>query len=115
MKLKDRFRKSLFSFFKEEILNIVKPEPIVPYSDVGVVRYESRNMDLTRLTASIKLSDKENMYEPAHVIYEKQVENLRKELFNKAMEFCHVEERSVTDPYLYDSREIIVHLYVGKR
>ncbi len=115
MKIKNRFRKALFSFFKEEILESVKPEPIIPYSDVGVSRYGPRTMDLTKLSASINLGDQESMHEPAHVQYERQLDSLRKELFKKAMEFCHVEERSVTDPYLYDSREIIVNLYVGKK
>jgi hypothetical protein len=107
--MKNRFKKALFAFFKDEILDAVKYNPLGNYeTQVTVV---SKTLNFEELKCEIAVSDRMNGDPRA---YENSLREARTALIDKAMEFIQVDEQSVFDPNIYDERRIRCSLFVGK-
>jgi hypothetical protein len=112
MKLKSRFKKALFAFFKEEILASVgynKP--------MQTIQHVCKEMIMTEIRAEILLSDSdsERYGVPANVVYEESLKEARRKLFEESMNFINIDEKSVIDPHIYPTRAIKLSLFVGLR
>ena len=103
-----RFKKALFAFFKDEILDAVK------YNAIGNIETEvvvvSNTLKFEKLTCEISVSDRMNG-DPRH--YENSLREARNSLVNKALEFIEIDEMSVFDPNIYDERRIKCSLFLG--
>jgi hypothetical protein len=112
MKLKSRFKKALFAFFKEEILSSVGYN-----QPMQVVQHVCKEMRMTEIRSEILLDDRDNQRYgvPANVIYEKSLDEARRRLFEESMKFIQIDEKSVIDPHIYPTRAIKVSLFVGVR
>ena len=107
--MKNRFKKALFAFFKDEILDAVKYNPLGNYeTQVTVV---SKTLNFEELKCEIATSDRMSGDPRA---YENSLREARAALIDKAMEFIKVDEQSVFDPNIYDERRIRCSLFVGK-
>ena len=108
-KLKLRFKKALFAFFKEEILesvgHIPTASPTVNISHLNFIEIKSK----------IILDDRNQMFEPSNIVYERALEKCRKEIFEEAMKFVVVDEDTVINPIYYPHRAISVSLLVSKK
>jgi hypothetical protein len=112
MKLKSRFKKALFAFFKEEILSSVGYN-----QPMQTIQHICKEMRMTEIRSEILLSDRdsERYGMPANVVYEKSLEEARRMLFEESMKFIQIDEKSVIDPHIYPTRAIKVSLFVGVR
>jgi len=112
MKLKSRFKKALFAFFKEEILSSVGYN-----QPMQTIQHICKEMRMTEIRSEILLSDvgSERYGLPANVVYEKSLEEARRRLFEESMKFIQIDEKSVIDPHIYPTRAIKVSLFVGVR
>jgi len=111
MKLKQRFKKALFAFFKDEILKSVG------YEGKRTV-FETKGVDFTEIRSEIMISqDHYPMYHqqmPFEYMYEEKLKQARQEIFEKAMDHIIIDERSVMDLGVFPHRAIKVSLFVGK-
>jgi len=113
-KLKNRLKRSLFEFFKDQILNCVDHRKFVE------IEYKSVDLDFVRLESSISfnpsdISNFNGYHAPAHVFYERELSEAKKQLFDAAMQHVYVREESVVNQHVFDQREIRLTLFVAKR
>src|SRR6056297_1924042 len=94
MKLKQRFKKALFAFFKDEILKNVG------YEGKHTV-FETKGVDFTEIRSEIMLQEESSKFYPTGIpfeyLYEDRLKQARQEIFEKAMEHIVIDERSVMD------------------
>jgi hypothetical protein len=112
MKIKSRFKKALFAFFKDEILSSVGYN-----QPMQTIQHICKEMKMTEIRSEILLSDRdsERYGMPATVVYEKSLEEARRRLFEESMKFIQIDEKSVIDPHIYQARAIRVSLFIGVR
>jgi hypothetical protein len=109
-KLKLKFKRALFAFFKEEILNSVG------YSgNIQKVEIVTKELKLTEIKAEILLNvtEKYPHNEPIGIVYEKALERAKEKLFNESMKFIQIENKSIMDSHIYPHRVIRVSLFIG--
>ena len=106
-KLKLRFKKALFVFFKEEILEAVGYQREI---HVNI----SKEFHIAEIKSQIIIDDRESYLShiPPTVLYEKALEKAKKELFEQSMKFIKVDESSIVDQNIYGHRAIKVKLMV---
>jgi len=109
MKLKDRFKKALFAFFKNEILEAVSWKGTV----LEKTQIVSAELKFTEIKADIFIQDTTNALVPASVVYERSLREAREKIFEEAMKMVVIDERSVMDTNIYPHRVIRVSLFVG--
>jgi hypothetical protein len=111
MKIKDRFKKALFAFFKDEILKNVGYN-----GDVRHVTICETHLKFTEIKAEILFDDKNEQVKyglPTGYIYEKALESARTKLFEETMKYVIVDKNSIIDQHLYTHRAIRLSLFVG--
>lgn len=109
MGIKNRFKRALFSFFKEDILKEVGYD--YGYKQVEFVCNE---MKMVEIKSEILLADNSMSLAPPHLLYEKELENCKRRLFEESMKYIKIDERSVMDSHIYDARAIRVSLFIGE-
>lgn len=116
-KLKMKFKRALFAFFKEEILSIVKFNPKA--SDVLIVPPPpiDRHFNGTTIFADILLNDRrdydDRIKSPAEH-YENALEKARKALFKEFIKYIKVDDYNIVDPQIYGARKITLAIKVQK-
>jgi septum formation topological specificity factor MinE len=101
MKLKRRFKKALFAFFKDEIINSVDFDEKSERIKSEIVIEESRQMN--------------NM--PFEYVYEEALNKCKHDLFQKVMKHIQIDNQSVMETNLYrnNTRAIRVSLFIGNK
>lgn len=109
-KLKARFKRALFAFFKDEIL-----------SSIGRIEskeiYDEKGIKMTLLQKEIVLNERE-IYEKGALIgeiYEVAMRKAKNELITEAIKFIQVDEKSLLDENVFWNRKIRISLFVGKK
>jgi hypothetical protein len=118
MKFRDRFRKALFAFFKEEILKEVQ----VPQDQLGLIHNKeiirTSNIPVQTLEYTIQLDSSEHtpfkFGEPADFVFNRAAAKAHKELFDELIRHVTVDSRALLDPSIYGRREIRFSVLVGK-
>lgn len=116
MKLKDRFRKGLFAFFKEEILEAVTP----PAHSLG--DSIERNCIVERkipymIATTLDIDEERDIRAygvPANIIFEKRIGQAREKLFEEFVKFVDVDSADLLRPDLYGRRRVRLSIFVGK-
>lgn len=115
-KLKMKFKRALFAFFKEEILTAVKysykPNEAILVPSAPIERiFNGRT-----IYAEILLEDRfdERMQESPAESYHKAITKARKCLFDEFCKYVKVDEVSVVDPRIYGDRIIRIYVNVQK-
>lgn len=106
MNLRLRFKKALFAFFKEEILEAVGHNP-----KVQIVEHVSGGMRVRELKSEILIEGYPTM--DIKPVYEKALDKAKQELFNSVMDFIKIDHHSVIDSHTYPHRAIRLSLFVG--
>jgi len=102
--MKRRFKKALFAFFKDEILNSVSPNPNCA---LGEIEYTTSGIDFKKISCEIQVkADHPGAYE-----YELQ--EARFKLTEEALKHVKVDRDSVFDPYISGTRRIKCSLFIG--
>lgn len=115
--LKIRFKRTLFAFFKEEILSVLNYDTKQTQKKI---EYRSELLSFTRIDEYIILDENRMSIDsirygvPQSVLYKDALENCKKRLFDSSMEFIKVDESSVMDSSIYEGRKIRVSLFLGK-
>jgi len=112
MKLKNRFKKALFSFFKDEIM-----ESVGFNGDVVEHQYITHQMKLTEIKAEIHIDENNSQMmhgKPSGLIYEEALEVAKKQIFEQSMKHIKVDTASIMDSHIYNGRVIKVSLFVGQ-
>ena len=107
-----RIKRALFELFRDEILNFVGHSK----QEVTMYRVEE-NIRFTKVQSQIILQ-KESDYPfgiSPEIAYEKALSKAKINLFNDAMKFVQVDERSVLDEFPREGRIIKLSLYIGKK
>lgn len=107
-KLKLKFKRALFAFFKEEILEAVGFK-----QPVERVEFISRELKFTQITTPIVLDERDTNFSPVGIAYEKALDQAKRKLFDESMKFIHIESKDVINSYVYPRREIRVSLFIG--
>ena len=112
MKLKSRFKKALFAFFKDEILSSVGYN-----QPMQTIQHICKEMKMTEIRSEIILDERDNQRYgmPANMVYEKSLEDARRRLFEESMKYIQVDEKSIIDQNIYQARAIRVSLFIGIR
>ena len=113
MKIKERFKKALFAFFKDEILKNVGYN-----GDVRHVTVSENCVRFTEIKAEILFDDKDEQVRyglPAGYMYEKALEKARKTLFEESMKYVVIDKHSILDERVYPHRAIRISLFVGNQ
>ena len=114
MKLKTRFKKALFNFFKEEILEHTKPE-----AEQWCVRtIKEDKFELVELKNRIEFGNGDFAHNvPIELIFEKAKRDSIKELINKATPFIEINTNSLfgLDYYEREKKIIEYSLFVGRK
>jgi len=105
-KLKARFKKALFAFFKDEILNAVGYN-----GTIQKLQIVTKELEFSEIKAEILLEERYG--EPIVIVYERALESAKRRLFEESMKFIHIDESSIMDSHVYPHRAIRVSLYVG--
>lgn len=112
MGLKERIKKSLYVFFKDEI------EESLQLSDrthIAVVpQIEHRVLEYQELCAEIRFSPSDMNFGQDPYAYEKLLDKCRQELFREVMKYVKVEEQNLIDPRLRNARGVFMSIFVGK-
>ena len=106
MKIKHRFRKALFAFFKDEIIKVT--------GIVSHIEMVSKELEFTHIRSEIILDDSRDMRYPTGVLYEQALEECKVELFQEAIKHVHINESSVMESQMFGGRRIEVSLFIGK-
>lgn len=111
-KLKSRFKKALFAFFKDEILNSVGYTGAIQQ-----VQIVTKELKFTEIKSEILLDERDSQRygEPIGIVYEKALENAKRRLFEESLKFIQVDEKSIMDSHIYPHRAIRVSLFVGSQ
>ncbi len=111
-KLKQRFKKALFAFFKDEILSSVGY-----MGEVSTYKYNTRDIRFTEIKSEIMFDERsEQRYnKPIGHIYEMALDEARKRLFEESMKYIQIDERSVMDRGIYNHRAIRISLLIGNK
>jgi hypothetical protein len=110
-KLKLKFKRALFAFFKEEILNSVGHS-----GNIQQVQIATKELKYTEIKAEILLNENGISHynnEPIGIAYEKALEHAKEKLFNESMKFIQIENKSIMDSHIYPHRAIRVSLFIG--
>ena len=109
MKLRKRFKKALFAFFKDEIMDAVGYSGTISHAVI-------KEANIIELKAEIILdrSTQKNLSIPIDIAYEYALSDAKKKLFEEAMKFIVIDSNSVFDPIVYPHRAIRLSLFVGK-
>ena len=112
MKMKKRFKESLFAFFKDEIMKAAG------WDDVGVdhVQFVCKEVKMTQIKSEIRLGveSRESYGAPPGVIYQEALEQCKRRLFDKTIKYIQIDERSIMDHTSYNERAIRVSLMIGE-
>jgi hypothetical protein len=111
MKLKDRFKKAVFNFFKQEIMEQVGY--FEPFRHTEVVNKE---YVFQKVEAEIRLSSSQQYLteEPLDSLYARAVEECKSRLFEECMKYAQIDVASVLKHSPYRDKAIRVTLYVGQ-
>jgi glucose-6-phosphate-specific signal transduction histidine kinase len=105
--MKHRFKKALFAFFKDEILNA---------TDYGkpfeTIQHVVSEVKFTELRSQIRLPQGIN-YNDTQSTYERSLASCKHELFNEAMKHIKVDTESLMGRQQFRERVIEVSLLVG--
>ena len=106
--MKKRFKKALFAFFKDEILNAVMR---VENSEHQThVQFISKTLEFKELKVEIATMDRQSMNPRA---YEDSLREARHVLIDEALKYIQVDESSVFDEDIYNERRIKCSLFIG--
>lgn len=107
-KIKTRFKRALYGFFKEEILNSIG------YSEpVKKIEFISKEMQIKELKAEFVLDDNSLMSQPFSYVWSRQLEKVKKDLFDECMNHIKIDSYSITDPRVSREKIIKVSLFIG--
>lgn len=107
-KLKEKFKRAIFAFFKEEILNAVEARPF-PVREINI-----SPLNLKKLETQIIFDDDFGMT-PVPILYHQAVQKARHELFEESLKYIEVDANSVISEKFYPKRCIRVSMYVGNK
>lgn len=105
-KIKLRFKKALFAFFKDEILDLVGYN-----KDIHQVQLITKELKFTEIKSEIVLDGIDS--QPIGLVYEKSLEKAKRKLFEESMKFIQIDESSIMDSHIYPHRVIKVSLFIG--
>jgi len=112
MGFKKRFKKALFAFFKDEIINSVG------FNNSKKVIYVSKELNFVEIKSEIRIekSNRTNNM-PFDYAYEESLNKCRRDLFEEAMKHIQIDNQSVirTNSYSNDTRAIKVSLFIGTK
>ncbi len=112
MNFKERFRKALFAFFKEEILKEAAPQG--PF-EIQTIHHSQLKFHELRMEWRIaEEREFKHIGRPIEFIYEGALNDARKRLFEQVMQYVQVDERTVLDPQLYDGRIFRATVFVAE-
>jgi septum formation topological specificity factor MinE len=106
MKLKRRFKKALFAFFKDEIINSVDFDE------------KSERIKSERIKSEIVIEESRQMNNmPFEYVYEEALNKCKHDLFQKVMKHIQIDNQSVMETNLYrnNTRAIRVSLFIGNK
>jgi len=112
MKLKNRFKKALFAFFKDEIMNSVGYNGATEH-----VQFVSKDIKMTEIKSEILIDNTNHQIrhgEPTGIVYERALEECKRKLFEESMKFIQIDEKSIMDSHIYHGRAIRVSLFLGQ-
>ena len=115
MKIKERIKRALFGFFRNEIIK--------EFNHKNIVReeYKSDTLQFTTYTEEINLIEERYLYrdmgdEPFGVTYERELDKMKHRLFNKVMDNVEVIQNSIFEPHVYpNARKIRVRIFIGNK
>jgi len=113
MKLKRRFKKALFAFFKDEIINSVD---FVEKSER--INYVTKELNLITIKSEIVIEESRQMNNiPFEYVYEDALNKCKHDLFQKVMKHIQIDNQSVMETSLYrnNTRAIRVSLFIGNK
>ena len=120
MTLKQRYRKALFAFFKEEILEAVKSKdmPLTFQPSAELIKVDNKRIDFQELTCELNFDDDRvsDRYgsQSVQMVLEKQLEKVKKDMFEEVIKYIHTDSRELFERGLYGRRKIRLSLWVGK-
>ena len=100
MSLKNRFKKSLFKFFEQEIMEHVDVQPPLLLTEV-----RCNDMKIEQLSMNIQLQN--------NMPYERALYDAKRQLFESVCKYITIDESSVIDPHMGPVRTIRCSVYVG--
>lgn len=117
--LKQRFKKALFEFFKQEILDYLEvnkfPYRISP--EKFVHNTTEQNIEFKEVKTEIVLKDNDDYRLnniPVSRLYEQSLEDTKKLLFEEMLKYVEIDTASVMDSYIYPIRKLRMRIFVGK-
>ena len=111
--IKQRFKKAIFAFFKDEILKEFSVNNKYPEFTGKVYKQvdSTIKVELRQIGCTIDL-DMDGQI-PTDSFYEQACNKARKELFNEFIKWITIEGVVVLDPQYYHKRKIIFNAWVG--
>ena len=122
--LKQRFKKAIFAFFRNEILDLVgydlnnQNNQNMKFKQTSQHQIVNSEMKFTEIKTEILLNNNTNhgYNEPFSVFYEKELENAKMKLIENALKFIQVDTSYLIDKYIHpDHRKISLSLFVGNK
>ncbi len=109
--MKRRFKRAVFAFFKEEILDFIGYNTPIPK-----VELVSKELNFTEIKTQIILDEniQLNFRESLSKIYERALAQAKQTLFEKCLEFIVVDEKSIINNNSDSYKAINVSLFIGK-
>jgi len=110
-KLKLRFKRALFAFFKEDILKEVGYK-----RPLRTVEIKSEFLNVKELKSVILIDNIRMSNDPIESFsYHNAVERAKKELFKECLKYIIVDSQSVMNPEIYNATAIKVSLFIGNK
>ncbi len=109
-KIKLKFKRALFAFFKEEILNTVGYQK--PFKQVEI---KHSYLNVQELRADIILNNDPTLGKPLLFEFEEAVYRAKEELFKESLKYCVVDSHSIFNPDIYNKTAIKVSLFIGTK
>lgn len=102
--MKKRFKKAVFAFFKDEILESFESKESVTVETI------THTMEYVELKSVIDLTERHN---PDPMEYERSLEQMRRALFDESMKHLIVNTRELFDYDSFGCRRIQASLFIG--
>ena len=113
MKLKRRFKKALFAFFKDEIINSVDFD-----EKSESINYVTKGLNFITIKSEIVIEESRQMNNmPFEYVYEDALNKCKHDLFQQVMKHIQIDNQSVMETNLYsnNTRAIRVSLFIGNK
>lgn len=116
-KFKDRVRRAIFGFFKEEIMREARKNTHIGISPQQPRYLPENRIDFKEICADITVENHRercSTLEGGDSSYEKAVREYRQQLFEEFTKYVQIDSKQLLDPNHFGLRSIRLSLFIGK-